>query len=1094
MRFVRAAAALAAYLFVAGASHAACPTAPPSFYLVVSYAGTNCASNLGGGNCGIAQPVEFTVSWAGFGDVGPSACDVISWAFGDGATETEAPGVVNATHTYASAGSYPVSITVTNSLGTRTFFYSTTPTVSVANGFIQFPNCCGSIAVNEGLAASFPVQRTSSTGPASVHYDTVDGSAAAGHQYVATSGIVAFADGETQKTVSVPTIDDGAYHPSLNFRLTLSAPTGGFLLGNNSMFATITDVDPRPILGFESTTYTVSESIGSATPRILRTGDTSTVVSVSYFYSGTATVASSGIVTFFEGETAKTIPIPVLNTNTYDGDRAISVFLSSATNGAMLTNTSTNITVKDDQPAPVVTFDNVSVAEGNSGTKTVNVGVTLSNALGFDIFVRPVLTDGSARLFRDYTYSSNSITIPAGQTAGSFPVQIFGNTTVEPNKQFTISGTVNRGCCTALPLPTKAGLGTILNDDASISPALSISIGDTQQITVNIGSAPSTPQLLTLASSDPSVVSVPASISGNTAFVPIDVTAKSVGVTTISVVVPAAYGGGTLTTSVHVYEGATMVLSPASISVPVGGTATISASMNPASSVAEGASLKSTGAGKVTIPDRVIVEAGQTSTFTITGVQRGHVELVATLGSNRGNALAILSIDVTDPPTTPAITQVVPANGPAAGGTNVTINGANLRSDCTIRFGGVPAANAGFVSASSLTATTSEHSAGVVDVALVCGSDQFDFANGFTYLAAAATLSNVTPSFGTTAGNTVVKITGTNIASGCWPFFDGTAAREATVDNPGEMIASTPAHATAGTIPLALRCSGAADVLLANAFTYSSAAESAPVITAVDPLVGSSGKPVTVSGARFRYDDTVTFDSTPATVLSTTPDTHIVRIPDLPLGRTNISVTDLGGAVSTTGPIFTIVEPQPPQIADISPATTRPGNEVTLDGAGFRPGYSFTIGDQPATLVSLAYTRVVLRVPQLAPGAYAVDVLNSASKIAAIGPQLDVLAAGLAVTRVAPVCATTEGGVKMTISGTGFAAGAAVTFDGAAAKDATVVDPQTITVTLPPLPAGAPRIVVTNANGDSASLSNAFTVTSPFDPNGCAPRSRPTRH
>jgi hypothetical protein len=250
MRFVRAASALAFGLFVANASHAACPTAPPSFYLFVSYAGTNCASNLGGGTCGIAQPVEFTVAWAGFGDVGPSPCDVISWDFGDGATETEAPGVVNAKHTYASAGNYPVAITVTNSLGTRNFFYSTTPTVSVANGFIQFSNCCG-IAVNEGSAASFPVQRTSGTGVASVHYDTVDGSATAGHQYVATSGIVTFADGETQKTVSVPTIDDGAYHPSLNFRLLLSAPTGGFLLGNSSLLTTITNVDTHPTLGFK---------------------------------------------------------------------------------------------------------------------------------------------------------------------------------------------------------------------------------------------------------------------------------------------------------------------------------------------------------------------------------------------------------------------------------------------------------------------------------------------------------------------------------------------------------------------------------------------------------------------------------------------------------------------------------------------------------------------------------------------------------------------------------------------------------------------------------------------------------------------------
>jgi len=1096
MKCLRVVAALAVFLFVARASTATCPTTAPTFSLVVSFAGVNCASSLGGGNCGIGQAVEFNAVWAGFGDP-PQPCDVITWNFGDGMLETEAPGVMNATHVYASAGTYPVTLSVTNSLGTRTFFVST-PTVSVANGFIQFANCCG-ITANEGSAASFAVQRTSSAGTASVHYDTGDGTATAGHQYVATSGTVTFAEGETQKVVNVPTIDDGSFHPNLSFRLTLSAPTGGFLLRSIDQFATIIDGDPRPIVGFESTIVTVSESVGSATPRILRTGDTSTVVSVSYFVqnsSGNATIQSSGIVTFFEGETSKTIPVPILKTDTYDGDRSAFVFLSSATNGATFTgSTSALINVKDDQPEPVVTFDNVSVTEGNSGTKTVNVGITLSNPAGFGIFVRPVLVDGSAHQFRDFNFVGNSVNIPAGQTTASFPVQILGNKTVEINKQFTINGTVTRECCTFVSWHTQPGTGTILNDDAGLAPArLSMALGDTQQFTINLGAAPDTTQLFALSSSDPSVATVPASVSGSTPFIPIDVTAKSGGVATITVSLPAAYGGGTLTEEIYVYEGAVLILSPSSISLPVGGTATISASMRPTLGVPEGASLKGTGPGKVTIPDRVIVDAGQTSTFTITAVQHGHVELVATLGANRGNAQAFVSIDVTDPPTSPAITQVVPTNGPAAGGTAVTLNGLNLRNDCTISVGGVPAANISFVSASSMTATTPEHTAGPADVTLTCGTDQFNFVNAFTYLAAAPTLSNVTPSFGTTEGNTLVTITGSNFASGCWPFFDGIPARAATVNSPGTMTAATPAHAAAATVPLALRCSGVSDASLVNAFTYSSAAESSPVITAVDPLIGSSGKPVTISGARFRYDDTVTFDSTPATILSTSPGTHVVRIPDLPLGRISITVTELRGSASTTGPIFTIVEPQPPQINTISPATTRPANEVTLDGSGFRPGYSFQIGDQPATILSLTYTRVVLRVPQLAPGAYGVNILNAASKIAAVGPQVNILPAGLAVTMVVSSCATTDGGAQMSISGTGFAAGALVTFDGVAAASATVANPQTINVTLPPLSAGTPRIVVTNANGDWASLSNAVKVVSPFDPSGCSPRARGARH
>jgi hypothetical protein len=89
---------------------------------------------------------------------------------------------------------------------------------------------------------------------------------------------------------------------------------------------------------------------------------------------------------------------------------------------------------------------------------------------------------------------------------------------------------------------------------------------------------------------------------------------------------------------------------------------------------------------------------------------------------------------------------------------------------------------------------------------------------------------------------------------------------------------------------------------------------------------------------------------------------------------------------------------------------------------------------------------------------------------------------------------TTDGGGQVTITGSGFATGAVVTFDGAIAAGAVVVDAQTITLTLPPLPAGMPRIVVTNPSGDTASLTNAVNVTSPFDPNGCASRARPARH
>ncbi len=1096
MRNTRTAVAVVAFvLFAFSAPAATCPTAAPPYYQNVAYSGVNCASNLGG-PCGIAQPIAFTLSVPSYIGVLES-CDVVTWQYGDGITETMAPGVFIATHTYASAGNYNVYTSITNSLGTQSGIYSPT-VVAVANGYMQFfgNNYYPGYTVNEGAAAVVTVQRTTGAGVASLHYATSDSTAFAGQQYTATSGTLTFANGEVQKTFTVPSNNDHVFHINgLSFNVTLSSPTGGFLLnGNTTATVLIVDTDPRPLLSFESQSYTTTEDAGSVTIRVLRSGDLNPVVSVGFFIGGsTATVSSNGVLTFFAGDTTKTITVPIIDDDVWDGDRQVYISLSNATNGAGIVGTSSvPLTVKDNEQPPTLSFQDVSVIEGNSGTKTVTLTAALSAKTAYTLSFYPFSINGSARAGIDYNFAPAYLTIPAGQLSTTVDAQIIGNTKVEVNKTFqiSVSGYLNYPTL----LTVRPGTVTILNDDGNVTPSqLSIATGGTSQVFANFGAPPASPQLVKLSSSDPSVASVVDSVSVTSSSLPIDVVGKSAGHATITTIMPAAYGGGTYTTDVNVFNGAVVMLSPSSVSLPVGGTATISASISPALDTSEGASLRSAGTGAITMPDRVIIDAGGSSTFTITGTRKGLTQLIATLGANHGNSATTIFVDVNDPPTTPTISQVSPANGPASGGTNITVNGANLRAGCTIRFGGVPATSVTFVSASSMTAVTPEHAAGASDVTLSCGADTFNFASGFTFLATSASLSSIAPSFGTTAGNTVVKITGNNLASGCWPFFDGIAARSASVTGSTEMIAATPPHAAA-TVPLMLRCNGVLDASLANAFTYTSAAESSPVITGVDPLIGSAGKTVTISGARFRYDDAVTFDTTPATILSTSPGTHVVRVPEMGLGKTSINVTDLAGHLSTTGPIFSIVEPQSPAITSVSPTTARPANEIAIDGSGFRPGYTFTIGDQPSPLVSMTYARVVLRVPQLAAGTYGINILNAAGKVAVIGPQFTVAAAGLAVRFVTPACATTDGGVRMTIMGTSFATGAVVTFDGAVAPGAIVADPQTIIVMIQRLPTGMPRIVVTNPNGDAASLSNAFSVTSPFDPNGCTPRPRPSRH
>ncbi len=64
----------------------------------------------------------------------------------------------------------------------------------------------------------------------------------------------------------------------------------------------------------------------------------------------------------------------------------------------------------------------------------------------------------------------------------------------------------------------------------------------------------------------------------------------------------------------------------------------------------------------------------------------------------------------------PAISSLVPTNGPPAGGTHVNIYGSNFVSGDTVQFGSATPVSANYVNATNLTATTPANAAGTVNV------------------------------------------------------------------------------------------------------------------------------------------------------------------------------------------------------------------------------------------------------------------------------------------------------------------------------------------------------------------------------------------
>jgi len=122
------------------------------------------------------------------------------------------------------------------------------------SGTIQLSAATYSVNEN-GVSVTITATRTNgSSGAVGVSYATSNGTATAGSDYTATSGTLSWANGDTSnKTFSVPILDDSAYEGNETVNLTLSSPTGGATLGSPSTAVlTIIDNDlpfPAEIIG-----------------------------------------------------------------------------------------------------------------------------------------------------------------------------------------------------------------------------------------------------------------------------------------------------------------------------------------------------------------------------------------------------------------------------------------------------------------------------------------------------------------------------------------------------------------------------------------------------------------------------------------------------------------------------------------------------------------------------------------------------------------------------------------------------------------------------------------------------------------------------
>ena len=179
---------------------------------------------------------------------------------------------------------------------------------------------------------------------------------------------------------------------------------------------------------------------------------------------GTATagsdyVATSGALSFAPGEVEKSVVVLVNGDTVDETQETFFLDISNVQNATVNTSRGTGFIVDDD--GPTISINDVSIIEGNVGTKTATFTLTLSAASVEAIAVRCTTANGTATAGTDYNSINTVVIFQPGVVTRTVDVVVIGDTTMEPDETFSVNLSEPFGTTIA----DGTGVGTILDDD-----------------------------------------------------------------------------------------------------------------------------------------------------------------------------------------------------------------------------------------------------------------------------------------------------------------------------------------------------------------------------------------------------------------------------------------------------------------------------------------------------------------------------------------------------------------------------------------------------------------------------------------------------
>lgn len=244
----------------------------------------------------------------------------------------------------------------------------------------------------------------------------------------------------------------------------------GLVLSTLLLFATSVDVAAQsPSISVRDVIVAEGNS-GTTQATIVVALSASTSQSVSFSFAtsnGTATAgsdytATSGAATFAPGELEKPVVV-IVNGDTVDEQQeTFFLDISNVQNATVSSSRGTGFIVDDD--GPTISLNDVSVTEGNSGTKAATFTLTLSGPSVEAIAIRAITTPGTATASSDYNSINLVVIFQPGTVTRTFDVEVIGDTNLESNETFSVNLSDPFGTTIA----DGEGVGTIIDDDIQL--------------------------------------------------------------------------------------------------------------------------------------------------------------------------------------------------------------------------------------------------------------------------------------------------------------------------------------------------------------------------------------------------------------------------------------------------------------------------------------------------------------------------------------------------------------------------------------------------------------------------------------------------